>query len=211
MHRLAAPWYLHPALDGDAWQAMRAAGLAFAVVNVHNGPGSGPDPDYATVLRPASTTPLISYVDVAYGGRPFRDVCDDVRRWSDLYGITGIFLDQVPETEALGDWRIGRVDELRALGCDRVVANPGTPPAVAVIREADVTCVIETDWTSYHLQRLPEFLADEDPDRQWHLVHSVPAWADVDIVRTAAERGAALSWATRGRLPNPWAEGWDER
>lgn len=208
---LAAPWYLHPSQHGEDWARLRDARLAFAVVNVHNGPGSSVEDDYLDALRPGSTTPFAGYIDLDYGRRPFAEVKADASTWAQWYGVVDVFLDQVPEQAERDGWHLGRIDELRALGVGRVIANPGCVPVPELLVAADITCVCETDWATYQLQTWPTWLNDTPAERQWHLVHSVPPWAPLDIALRAAECGAALSWATHGVPPNPWGEGWESR
>lgn len=200
--RRAAPWYLHPLVAPEAWHRLRmgTAGLSFAVVNVHNGPGATMDGCYREALA-GVRTPLAGYVDVAYGRRTGGEILGDARAWREHYGVTAVMLDQVP-TAQQGHWRLRLIDRLRAEGASRVVANPGCQAPPALVQRADVTCVSEMAWPAYAATTPPDPPAA--PDRLWHLVHSCPADQQASAVALAAARGAGFCWATAGTLPNPW-------
>lgn len=205
--RPAAPWYLHPAEDPEAWRRLVAGcGLEFAVINVHNGPGAATDPAYAEALTDGSATPLVGYVDVSYGRRPVGAVRADAAAWRDRYGVRAIFLDQVPSTVREGAWSLDLVDGLRADGCDLVALNPGTVPHPDVVRVGDVTCVFEGTGREHRRATFPPWLNAEGDRKLWHLVHSCPPRRQPAAARRAARRGAQLAWATAGTLPNPWRQ-----
>lgn len=210
---LAPPWYCYPGpADGDSWERLRDAGLGFAVANVADGPGAVVDENYAHALRPGSTTPFLGYVPIGYGRRRPLEVRADAAAWAALYGLTGIFLDEVPATRRHRRWDLSVIDQLRADGFDTVVVNPGVAPVGGeIIGTADVTCVFEGSWVDYTARRHPDWLGAFPAARQWHLVHSVPASEPLDIADRARRWGAGYSWATRGRPPHPWGQGWEGR
>lgn len=198
----AAPWYLHPVTDPAAWARLRAGtvGLGFAVVNVDSGPGERLDPDYREALAGVAT-PLVGYVNVAYGRRSSAAVLADFGAWQERYGVHGVMLDQVPVAPA-GQWRLELIDQLRAAGAGLVVANPGCPVAAELVLRADVTCVAEMGWAAYQEHEAPD--PGAEPARVWHLIHSCPPRWQAEALARAAAGGAGWVWATAGRLPNPW-------
>ncbi|MDO4784024.1 MAG: spherulation-specific family 4 protein [Propionibacteriaceae bacterium] len=205
---LAAPWYVHP-VQTTHWEWLRSADIGIAVFNVHDGPGAQIEPSYRDAIAGPFRPAILGYVDVAYGRRSFRDILRDAERWREWYGVTGLFLDQVPTEGVSGHWQVSRVLDLRQEGFAFVAANCGTAPEDVVLETADLTCVCELDWQTYQMQPPSKRLLRHPPERQWHLVHSVPPWASLDLSRQARARGAAWTWATRGLLPNPWALGWE--
>lgn len=203
--RLAAPWYLHPAVAPDAWWRLLAGSeLAFAVINPANGPSVG-DPYYSPLLATGSHTPLLGYVDVGYGSRPRADILDDVTAWLDSAPVVGIMLDCVPPGPSQGLWDLGLIARVRALGAHLVVANPGMPPDPRLVWEADLTCVAEFDWATLRSWRPPAWIADMDAGRLWMLVHDVPAREQSEALRRVAELGAGYGWVTSGTIPDPWS------
>lgn len=213
MHpHLASPWYCYPTDDTAGWNHLRDAALAFAVVNVADGPGTSTEESYRNALRAGSRTPFLGYVPIGYGRRLFTDVRADVAAWGSRYGVSRIFLDEVPDVGAQDAWRLDWIDVLRADGVDQVVINPGTTPQDAeLVWAADVTCVFEDDWATYVDLPAVEWLRHLPAEKQWHLVHSVPTGAALDIRSRARSLGAAFSWATHGVPPHPWGQGWEGR
>ncbi|WOQ18658.1 spherulation-specific family 4 protein [Raineyella sp. W15-4] len=201
MHR-AAPWYVHPLEAPAAWERLRAgeAGLAFAVVNVADGPGREVDGSYREALTGVGT-PVVGYVDVAYGDRTGDAVLADLAAWQERYAVTAVMLDRVPPV-ASRHWRPKVIDRLRSAGATTVVANPGRPASDELVLRADVTCVAEMAWPTY-ARHSPGVTAAE-PGRVWHLIHSCPPDQQPDAMARAEAGGAGYYWTTAGRLPNPW-------
>ena len=201
----AAPWYLHPAQDPGAWQRLVAGGgLEFAVINVQDGPGGSRDEAYATSLADGCATPLVGYVDVAYGTRSLGTILAEAAAWRSLYQVTAVMLDQVPSVPRQGAWSLDVVDELRMAGVSCVMLNPGTVPHPDLVRNADVTCVFEGSSAAYLRAHFPRWLTRDDNRAVWHLVHSCPpGWQNL-VCGLAGRRGAGYVWATAGTLPNPW-------
>ncbi|WP_162143179.1 spherulation-specific family 4 protein [Granulicoccus phenolivorans] len=205
--RPAAPWYVHPSQDAAAWRRLvEGCGLAFAVINVHNGPGTEPDPAYRAALADGSATRLLGYVDVAYGARPVRAVLAEAAEWRARYDVRAVFLDQVPSTLRAGAWSLEVVDALRAADCELVALNPGTVPHPDVVRVADVTCVFEGTVGQHARAQYPAWLNASRESGVWHLIHSCPPWRQQAALRRAARHGAQFAWATAGKPPNPWQQ-----
>ncbi|MGW1863116.1 spherulation-specific family 4 protein, partial [Streptomyces collinus] len=96
---LLVPYYEHPSVRPAEWAAILAAAprLYGVVLNPASGPGDRPDAAFAQTaarLRTAGVT-LLGYADTGYGGRPYEDVEDELRRYRAWYGTHGAFLDQV--------------------------------------------------------------------------------------------------------------------
>lgn len=205
--KLAAPFYLHPAESPGAWEALLAGrlGLAFAVINVSNGPGPDPDPYYGPLLARPSAIPLVGYVHVSYGDRSATSVLADARRWRELYGITDIFLDEIPSGRTRLNWDLALIDTLRQQGVRRVIANPGTHPDPGLLRRADLTCVSEQNWEVYRATTPRALLRRRaSGERLWHIVHDVPQRDWPRALRLAHAAGAGYLWLTDAVLPNPW-------
>lgn len=203
--RGAAPWYVHPLEDPEAWASLLAGtDLAFAVVNAASGPDLD-DAAYRVVLSQPARTKLVGYVNVDYGARPPADVLRDAQSWLAYPGVSGIMLDCVPVAPSEKLWNVGLIRLLRDLGAGLVIANPGTPPSSELVWEADVTCVAEYDWDAFQSWEPPEALAALPAERLWMLVHNVPPGEQQEALRMISRKGAAHGWATSGSLPNPWA------
>lgn len=179
------------------------------VVNPASGPGPRPDPAFtaaAAALRAAGAR-LLGYVDTAYGRREGAEVNYEILRYQEWYGVDGCFLDRVTaDRQGLRSCR-RLVRSLRRLGATTVVLNPGVHPEPGYLRLADLIVTFEGDWSTYvSAFSRPEWTARHPPGRFCHLVYGVPDALVPLAVRTAHERGAAVSGPVTGDLPNPWAQ-----
>ncbi|MET9256431.1 spherulation-specific family 4 protein [Streptomyces sp. NPDC003717] len=206
---LLIPLYVHPAEDPGAWHRLvSAADRTWAVVlNPADGPGDTPDPAFtaaAGALRAAGAR-LLGYVDTDYGTRAAAGMLADARRHREWYGADGCFLDRV--SAAHGELPAYRalVRELRRQGAGPVVLNPGVHPDPGYARIADLVVTFEGPWSAYvSAFSRPDWTRRHPPERFCHLVYGVPEALAPLAVRTAAERGAAVSGPVTGELPNPW-------
>ncbi|MFI9648354.1 spherulation-specific family 4 protein [Streptomyces sp. NPDC052040] len=208
---LLVPLYVHPAEDPGAWHRLiTAASRTYAVVlNPANGPGTDPDRAFASVadaLR-GSGARLLGYVDTDYGKRDRAEIAEDLRRHQRWYAADGCFLDRVTASPAGLPGCRRTVRSLRRLGATTVVLNPGVHPSPGYARLADLTVTFEGHWSTYvSAFSRPRWTARQPPERFCHLVYGVPEALVPLAVRTAHERGAAVSGPVTGEPPNPWAE-----
>ena len=209
---LAVPWYVHPVADPEAWQALpglarpdRVAPVTAVVVNVSDGPGRSPDPDYLRALPTLAGVPLLGYVDAGYGERLIGDILRDARNWRDWYGIDGVLLDQVPATFSRRGLMSVLVGQLRAGGATPVWGNPGVGVGRDLAMLMDVTCQFEDSYQEFCARTGTGSLSFSDPARAWLLVHSCPDQEAVDRVgRWATAHRVGHLFATRSGLPNPY-------
>ncbi|MCW2699432.1 MAG: putative signal peptide protein [Blastococcus sp.] len=205
--RSALPWYIHPAEDPGAWQALAASTLrpSFVVVNVHDGPGRADDSWYPGALRSLRGVRLVGYVDVDYGRRPRADVLRDVCAWLDVHKVGGVMFDQLP-SDAAGIARCSSyVSDARRAGAGFVVGNPGVEPQLGYLAMLDVTCVFEGSAAAYADFRPSAALARVPRARVWHLVHGCPPEDLEAVTARAARLGAGHAFVTDRTFPNPWA------
>ncbi|GGQ90870.1 spherulation-specific family 4 protein [Streptomyces flaveolus] len=207
---LLIPLYVHPAEDPGAWHRLiTSADRTYGVVlNPANGPGESPDPAFTAVagaLRAAGAR-LLGYVDTDYGTRPAADVVEDARRHREWYAADGCFLDRVSAARSELSAHKALVRVLRRQGTTCVVLNPGVHPAPGYARLADLVVTFEGHWSTYvSAFSRPDWTRRHPPERFCHLVYGVPEALAPLAVRTARERGAAVSGPVPGEPPNPWA------
>ncbi len=207
---LLVPLYVHPAEDPGAWhQLISAADRVYGVVlNPANGPGDAPDPAFvaaAGALRTAGAR-LLGYVDTDYGTRPAAQVAADVARHRAWYATDGCFLDRVTSAASELPAHRALVRGLRRDGTAPIVFNPGVHPAPGYARLADLVVTFEGAWPVYVSSfTRPDWTLRVPPERLCHLVYGVPEALIPLAVRTARERGAAVSGPVTGHPPNPWA------
>ena len=202
------PAYFHPATNPDAWQRLIRLGpaLRLVIVNMHNGPGAGPDPCYRDAISQlrAARIRLVGYVDTDYGARPPQDVAADVDAYLRWYELDGIFFDQVSAQLADLDRYAQCVLAARAAGARQVVLNPGTHPHPGYADLANLTVTFEGSWRDYQALRLPSWVHRHRPSRFCHLIHSVPHDAFDDATNLAAGRHVRTVFLTDGCGANPW-------
>ncbi|WP_395570568.1 spherulation-specific family 4 protein [Streptomyces sp. BK79] len=207
---LLIPLYVHPAEDPGSWHRLiTAADRTYGVViNPANGPGGSPDPAFvsaAGALRAAGAR-LLGYVDTDYGTRPADEVAEDALRHREWYGADGCFLDRVSSAATELPAYRALVRGLRRRGAAPVVLNPGVHPAPGYARLADLVVTFEGSWSVYVAAfSRPDWTLRLPPERFCHLVYGVPEALAPLAVRTARERGAAVSGPVTGGPPNPWA------
>lgn len=203
--RLAVPLYVHPAVDPRAWQLVveHAAEIDWVVVNAADGPGDLVDGvllEAIIGIRDSGIT-VLGYVDGDYGKRTAHDLVAHHRRWRSWYGVSGIFIDQVPSDQAF--WAHAVVQGLRRAGATPVVGNPGNAVEGEVAVHFDAVVVFEG-----LLERHRNDPRPDEPDRHGrssvHLVYGVPHGFVQETVRRAHRAGASAVWVTGGVGGNPY-------
>jgi spherulation-specific family 4 protein len=211
--RFAVPAYFHPTDHPDDWRALAALGdsLAFAVMNPDSGPATAPDPRYQPAIDAvhAAGGRVIGYVDTAYGQRPAAAVLRDLTAYQSWYGLRGGFLDQVTSgPEHVGYYR--RIASVaRRLGLDFLAINPGVIPAPGYADLADVVVTFEGPREALRdhngTARTQPWMRRYPPERFCHLVYSAPAGTLEQVTQEAADRHAAVMYATELTGANPWS------
>ena len=201
--------YIHPVLAPDTWQTLARSdlGLGFAVANTADGPGGQPEPAYQDALGAllAAGTPVVGYLDSAYGERDSASLVAELERWHQWYGITGLFLDRVTSHPQSPGELVRLIEQLRAAGATRVIANPGVPPDRTWYRAADVVVTFEGSWAEHRRQVPPGWLREVPPEQLCHLVHSVPAGVSSSrVTARVAAAGAGIAGISHGLMPNQW-------
>ncbi|MEZ0094345.1 spherulation-specific family 4 protein [Streptacidiphilus sp. EB129] len=208
---LLVPAYMHPGAEPGPWRALpaSAASLAGVILNPASGPDLRPRPEFqevAAALRDARV-PVLGYVDTAYGRRGHHEVTREVAAHREWYQVDGVFFDQVSaDADLLAHYRRLAI-AARSLDALRIVLNPGTHPDDGYAGIADLVITFEGDWASYRSAAAPpSWVAAHPPERFGHLVHGCPAAHCAEVAALAAERHAAVSYATPGSGGNPWGE-----
>ena len=201
---LALPWYVHPAEAPQDWAWLAARQVSFAVVNVHNGPGTDNDEYYPGAMAGLQNIRTLGYVPVDYGQRSVADVADEIDTWHRLYKVDGIMLDELPSTPQSLARCIHYAAAARTAGVRLLAANPGVFPPPEHLALFDVTCVFEGSALAYASFRHPDWALRVPPARLWHLVYGCAPEQVSEIGLAAARRGAGHAFGTDRFLPNPW-------
>ncbi|MEV5984682.1 spherulation-specific family 4 protein [Streptomyces sp. NPDC052051] len=219
---LGIPGYAHPLVAPDEWDTLTRPGLPlhWVVLNVHEGPGTRPDPhceDAAGRLHTAGAR-VLGHLDLAHGARGLAELFSEAHRYLDWYRVDGFLLDRCPaERAALPEVRRA-ITRLRSLlDPGHVVLGHGTHPYPGYAEIADQLVTFRGPWSDYRWSQVAEWTADHPPERFCHLVHGVPRGHLDEALRIARWQGAATIWFTdrtaRGGHADPWAAMpgyWDE-
>jgi hypothetical protein len=202
--RQLVPAYFAPGAPGG-WDALLAGtppGVATAIVNPANGPGTARDPRYAEVVSSARAKGIgvVGYVHTRFGARPAAEVAADVERWREWYGVEGIFLDETSSLPA----DVPYYRELAARIPGTVILNPGSVPDEAYAEIGDVLVTFEGPWEVYADATFPAWTRRLDARRFAHLVYGAGGTEPGAVERLGAERNAAHVYATDDSGANPW-------
>lgn len=213
MPHLAVPAYF---LDEGDHALLLAARPECVVLNPDSGPGSGPCEHYLSLavdLRSAGAA-VLWYIHLQYGRRPLSEVVDELQRYADWYGLTGVLFDEVPSDLRTNEGAVveAALANARRLGAATVGLNPGTCPVDLANVQPDFVVTFEGSCADYLSPRGEALLAATAPwrhrnPRRWkecHLVHAACADDHGRVLEFADRRGAQLAYVTAGRMPNPW-------
>jgi hypothetical protein len=210
----AVPMYQYPTL-GTFWSDITGAGsttIPFVIVNPASGPGVSVDPNYTTAIDNNTTAGIrsIGYIDTSYQSRNYQDAFDDIDEWYQMYpDVTGIFIDQVQDTNANDVCYIaGLYNHVKNNHPDDlVIINPGTnisdnfEPYADIFMNAENTYAAYQTWTVQH----PGF--EDNPafaNRFWHLIHTTDASDYTAAVNLARSNNAGWVYITDDVMPNPY-------
>jgi hypothetical protein len=205
---IAVPAYFYPVGHERDWQILASGRhpLRYVIINPHDGVGATTDPAYVEECRRLrrAHVRLLGYIDTDYGKRPLAEVLAEATAYHDLYGITGVFLDQAASGLDMLTHFESYAVALRTGGTRFIVLNPGTYPHAGYFRMANQVVTFEGTWAQYHELDVPDWSLRIPASRIAHFVWAVPAtWAaqPAEVVRGLHVGTVCLS---TGRLPNPW-------
>lgn len=205
---LVVPAYFHPAAHpGDwEWLAGHPERVKLIILNVHNGPGAGPEAPFkeAAELLRAAGVPVIGYVDTGYGRRPAAEVVSEFGRYQDWYDLTGVCLDRAASGASGLPYYGALSARLRALGARFVFLNHGTYPDEGYARHADLLGTFEGPWAAYLRLDVPRWTAAWPEEKFYHVVYSVPPGRLGEAARLATQRHAASVYLTERGGSNPY-------
>lgn len=206
--RLVVPAYFHPAVHpGDwKWLVEHAPRVRLVILNVHNGPGNGPEAPFkeaAERLRGAGV-PVIGYVDTNYGNRPAGQIMAELGQYLDWYKVSGVCLDRVATASARLAYYGALSARVRALGAEVVFFNHGIHPDEGYAQHADLLGTFEGPWHAYRRLKVPPWTTAWPREKFYHVVYSVPAGRFGEVAQLAAKRHAASVYITERGGSNPY-------
>ena len=209
---LLVPAYFYPADDGAShWQTLTdsAPGVRItAILNPDSGTGSALDTNYTTVVGSlqAAGGRVIGYVHTSYGTRSAATVRAEIDRYYALYGVDGIFIDEMSNDTAHLGYYQSLHDYIRGLdGRGYIVGNPGTQTAPDYLATADVLVTFESPAAEYAGYEADAWTQSQDASRFAHLVYEVPdAAAMQDVIARARAMNVGHIYVTDDDISNPW-------
>ncbi|WP_053004696.1 spherulation-specific family 4 protein [Kocuria sp. SM24M-10] len=210
-HQLV-PAYFYPVDGPNPWAQLCASPAGSTVIaNPNSGPGDSFLPEYAEVIDDcrASGHDVIGYVGTDYTERPLAQVKAEIDRYSDFYGVEGIFLDEMssegdPATKA---YYAELRDYIKDKGADRtVVVNPGWADATTAwhAEVADIVVAFENTAAAYHRWTAPEWTLRAPAGKIGHLVHTTSGAEAARVHELSVQRNAGNVYVTDDVMTNPW-------
>jgi hypothetical protein len=216
MCRILLPLYSYPSWYAPAsyqWPQVAAAAVLCpltVIVNPNSGPGGPPNADYVQGLRHLRTQDkrirLLGYVATGYGLRARQEVLADVatytRHWR-VHGVSGVFLDETPNTAAMVDY-YARLCQAIPATLRPVVLNPGTRTE-AGYAALGVNVVFEGSYVNWLHYEPDAWVLDGDAGRHAALVYACPDATEMRrAVNLARRRNIGQVYVTDDAMPNPW-------
>lgn len=206
--RLAVPAYFRPDVRPGDWEllARSAPPVQIVILNVANGPGTKPDPAFATPvqrLREAGVT-VAGYVDTNYGRRRPGDVIADLERFCEWYGAAGVCFDRAAATEEHLGYYAAASRAARRAGAGFVIFNHGTHPVEAYASHADLLGTFEGRWPDYAQLAVPRWTRSWPAAMFEHVVYAVPPGEFGRAMAMATQRHAGCVYITDSDGANPY-------
>jgi hypothetical protein len=204
--RLGLPAYGYPGTG--VWENLSAVQPgALVIMDPADGPGRSLDPRYSAAVSSAARHGLhvLGYVTADYGRRSATAMEEEVERYREWYGPSGIFLDQAPASISSSAAIAHAVSHIRASSLSLAI-NPGQPdidPQDAAL--ADHVVNFEGTHSNYRSCRFPSWVRDVASAKFWHLIYEVRDVRTMGKVAAMAARAhAGVVHITDGTMPNPW-------
>jgi hypothetical protein len=206
--RLVVPAYFRPDARPADWDllAAHARQVRLVILNIANGPGSGPDHAYIPALdrlRQAGVA-VAGYVDTNYGQREPREALADLDYFLKWYDVTGVCFDRVAVTAEHLRYYATLSRDARYLGARVVLFNHGAHPLEAYAEHANLLGTFEGPWRAYLQLAVPRWTRSRPSDKFYHVVYSVPRENYDHAFLLAMRRRAGSVFITDRSGANPY-------
>jgi len=208
--RMAIPAYVWPADPTfAAWVQGAVASGGLVVANPASGPGTEPLAAYVNAIAAAHSAgaTVLGYVHTSFGTRDEALVDAEVAAWRDLYGVEGIFFDEVSTDCTTVDWYAARAAAADAADSDGdafVAYNPGVASCEGFLGAADLLVLAEDEGADLAEWTAPAWAASYSPDRFWLLAHTSDEAQMLTLTTTARAQNVGWIYVTDDVLDNPW-------
>lgn len=206
--QLVVPAYFHPAAHPEHWEwlASHPDRVRLVILNVINGPGLRAEPAFQAVtdrLHEAGVA-VIGYVDTNYGQRFAEQVTDELGRYVEWYGVSGVCLDRAASSAPWVTHYAKLAASAREMGSTVVFFNHGSHPAPGYAEHADLLGTFEGTWRAYQRLDVPRWTRDWPAEKFYHVVYSVPPDKTAETLKLALRRRAGAVYVTGRGGPNPY-------
>ncbi|WP_448588033.1 spherulation-specific family 4 protein [Thermocrinis sp.] len=172
---------------------LRTNKRVFVIVNVSNGPGERPDPNFERAIDFLKSRGFIvlGYIFTEYGRRDASTVKLEADKWLNFYPnkIDGFFIDEVPNTMEKYSYYQQIHNHAKSLG-KLVVLNPGTNTELRYFDIGDKIVVFESTFWEF-LRFSYQNYRSVDPDRVCTIVYNVRSRDEAHTVkRKSLENGS---------------------
>lgn len=210
---IVVPAYFSP--SSGLWGQLNTAATQVeitAIMNPNSGPGSSRSTAYVNAVDSlrAAGGKVIGYVSSSYGARPLSLVTADIDRYAEWYGIDGIFIDEMSNTNVPA-----QLDHYQTIynyvksknAAWEVMGNPGTTTLEPYLSRptADRLMVFENLASTYPGYVPSSWNLNYDSSSFVHLVHDQASAAGMmaDVDRARGFNAGAI-YVTNDVLNNPW-------
>jgi hypothetical protein len=176
----------------------------YAVINPASGPGTWQDPNFVngiSTLQSAGVV-VLGYVWTNYGSRSLSSVESDILAYHSLYGISGVYIDQMANWAGLEWYYSDLTSYAHSLGMWFVAGNPGADVPSSYIGTVD-TIVIYENSGEPSLSFLGGWHAGYSKGDFGIVAYNV-GWLDQSYVESA-ESYLGYIYLTNGVWPNPYS------
>jgi hypothetical protein len=206
---VAVPSYIYP---GAPWTQIDAGQptVDLAIINPASGPGTAPDPNYASQVTTsqAAGVDVIGYVHTSYGARSLSTVENEVSEYESWYHVNGIFVDEASTScNVEASYYAPLYAFIHAQsGLDLTVLNPGTSTNSCYMAASDILLAYEGNPAGLPAAgHLPSWAASYPSSRFWGVVYGASGTSALaSTLSTLESDGFGQVYVTDGQLPNPY-------
>jgi hypothetical protein len=146
---LIVPLYGYPSASWNTLAQQKVANPSVpvvAVINPSNGPGAVQDANFVSGVQTLTSAGItvIGYADTGYAGRPLASVESDILGYAHLYGLGGVYLDEMSNTRGYESYYSTLTQYAHSIGMSLVIGNPGADVPSSYVGTVDSIIIYES-------------------------------------------------------------------
>jgi hypothetical protein len=198
------PLYGYP---GQSWLSLIQAKEAYpsvpviAVINPSDGPGTWQDPNFVSGIQELESVGItvVGYVPTDYASVPLWQAEQEISAYSQLYGLSGVFFDQMPAITGYESYYSTLTSYASSLGMWLTIGNPGSIVPSSYVGTVGII-------VAYENSGLPtvDFLSglSHDPSSFAFVSYDNYGLNSSFVIQAASDVGYV--YITDGQLPDPY-------